>query len=103
MGQRPQNLGSDVLTGLAPSPEDSAKECFMRAKQCSRLAKQVTGPLQRKLYRFKNMNLAAAFARAPSQFTTTVDHHRYPGLLSVSCNDNPSIRVHTHENWLASA
>ncbi len=95
--------GESVLSGLEPNWPTTASECLRRAKTCNRLAKLVTGHTRQVLYRLKNLNIRAAEQLAPAALLVRVDHDLHVGLLSVSLRDDPSVCVHTHENWVNAA
>ncbi len=92
-----------LLSALDPFGARSAAECLQRAQSCNHLAKMATGATRRKLYRLKDRNLRQALSVDANGLVVSVDHDSHFGLLSISSRETPSIRLHSHENWLASA
>ena len=97
---RPTGAPLTLLDHLSPSPSDSAQACMRRAVSCSRLAKVAHGALRDRLYGLKNSNIRVARDHHPQSLEFDVDSDRFFGLLSVRLRAAPSVRVHTHENWL---
>ena len=97
---RPTCTPLALFDHLAPSPADSAQVCMRRAVSCSRLAKVAHGALRDRLYCLKNSNIQFARDHHPRSLEFDVDSDRFFGLLSVRLRGAPSVRVHTHENWL---
>lgn len=91
---------SSVLDFFGPCHGDTALQCLKRAALCSRLAKLVRVPTQKKLYRLKNANIRASLRCSSGLVEIRPDQGRYFGLDSVQFNGVERVRVHTHENWL---
>ncbi len=82
---------------LAEVRQENLSRVFMRAKQANALAKCLRRRMQRDLaYRIKNNAIFYLMSR--SAVEVTVDHERYPGLLSVKRGGLG--RLHTHESLL---
>lgn len=95
--------GTRLWDFLGPCTLIDARACMRRARLCSRLAKLTSGRLRRQFYRLKNQNIRAAWFADPSALLITGDMQCHFGLVSVTLQADPSVRVHTHENWLAVA
>ena len=72
---------------------------FATAAQSNAIAKVVSGRNRAIAYQTKNRALAQLIHRG--RVVVSVDHLRYPGLLSVQLDRHH--RLHSHEYWLGIA
>ena len=100
MNNRELVRSPSVLDSLSPLNSESAKQLMERAHVCNALAKIAAGPTRVKLYRLKDANIQSALLVDPSEVETAIDCDWHRGLLSVRLRSQPSLCLHTHENWL---
>lgn len=91
---------NSMLDFLLPQFPTSRRDVFRAAQACNKLAKIAIGQVRRKLYRMKDDALRKVITTGGHSVRVEADHERYPGLLSVSLVQNPTLRLHTHEAWL---